>query len=153
MTTAKRFALLLTLSLYALSINLQAQTPAGQDSTEQRKAAAEADDTPTPLAVGPIDGEGTPGKISKFTGANSIGDSTMTEKPGKVGLNTEMPTATLHVNGLQPTAVATNGTNASLLLQTAGGKGGNTTGAGKSGGKGASIALAAGGVGNARRAA
>lgn len=154
MTTAKRFTSLLAFSLFALVINLQAQTPAdqvpnGQDAAVQRKAAAEADEPPTPLAVGPIDGEGTPGKISKFTGANAIGDSIMTEKPGKIGLNTTAPTAALHVNGLQPAAVATNGTTAPLLLQTTGGKGGNTIGAGKSGGKGASISLVAGDGGNA----
>jgi hypothetical protein len=55
----------------------------------------------------------------------------------------------LQVNGLQPAALAINGANATTLLQTSGGKGGNTTGAGKKGGVGASILLAAGNGGNA----
>ena len=92
---------------------------------------------------------GTVGKLAKFTGASAIGDSAATESSYKIGINSSAPSATLQVNGLQPVTVATNGTNASVLLQTTGGKGGNTSGSGKTGGKGASISLVAGNGGNA----
>ena len=107
---------------------------------------------PTPQAVGPIDGEGTAGKIAKFTAANSIGDSTITETAtGRVGVGTSAaPTATLQVNAPTPAPSAINGTNAVTLLQTSGGTGGNTTaGGGKIAGNGASISLVAGNGGSA----
>ncbi len=89
-------------------------------------------------------GSGTTGKIAKFTAATVLGDSIMTENTGKIGINVAPPTATLHVNGLQPAPLATNGTTPAMLLQTSGGKGGNTTGSGKKAGAGASILLSAG---------
>ncbi|HJU55367.1 MAG TPA: tail fiber domain-containing protein [Pyrinomonadaceae bacterium] len=89
-------------------------------------------------------GSGTASKIAKFTAATVLGDSIMTENTGKIGINVAPPTATLHVNGLQPAPLATNGTTPAMLLQTSGGKGGNTTGSGKKAGAGASILLAAG---------
>lgn len=154
MTTAKRFASLLALTLLALVINLQAQTPAGQasqgqDGVEQGKASAEAVEPPPPLAVGPISGEGTSGKISKFTGANSIGNSIITENTGRIGINITPPTARLHVNAATPAPLANNGTAAIPLLQTSGGKGGKTTALGKHGGQGANILLMAGNGGDA----
>jgi Chaperone of endosialidase len=101
-------------------------------------------------AVAPINGEGTTGKIAKFTGVNAIGNSVITESAGKVGVATTVaPTAILQIEGPQPAAVAGLGTNATTLLQTTGGKGGNTTGSGQKGGKGASIALLSGNGGNA----
>ncbi len=92
---------------------------------------------------------GTAGKIAKFTTASNIENSVMTENSSKIGINVAPPTAILHVNGLQPASVAINGTTAAMLLQTSGGKGGNTTGVGKFAGKGASISLLAGTGGNA----
>ena len=62
---------------------------------------------------------------------------------------TATPNATLQINGAQPAPVATNGTIAPSLLRTSGGKGGNTTAAGKKGGTGASIVLLAGYGGDA----
>ena len=115
----------------------------------QPAAVTSAGGGPEPMAFGAISGEGTDGRIAKFTGANAIGDSSLTENQYKIGVNTIGPTATLHVNGLQPAPLATNGATATLLLQTSGGKGGNTTAAGKSGGSGASISLVAGNGGNA----
>src|SRR5215212_7927599 len=99
---------------------------------QEKQPAPEAPVPPTSDA--PVtSASGTPGKIPKFTTASNVEDSVMTENASKIGINVAPPTATLHVNGLQPGALATNGTNAQLLLQTSGGKGGNTTAAGKTG--------------------
>jgi len=104
-----------------------------------------------PLAPTTITGSGTAGQLSKFTSSSTIGNSVVTESAGKIGVGTAAPTATLHVNnGVQPAASATNGTSAPTLLQTAGGKGGNTTGTtGQVAGAGASISLLAGNGGDA----
>ncbi|MBA3714009.1 MAG: hypothetical protein H0W76_16385 [Pyrinomonadaceae bacterium] len=99
-------------------------------------------------AVAPINCEGTTGQLAKFTGNNSIGNSVITESSNKVGVNIT-PTATLQANGSQPAPSATNGTAASVLLQTSVGKGGNTTGTtGQTAGAGASISLVVGNGGN-----
>jgi hypothetical protein len=120
------------------------ETPEKQTQDKQTLAA----EASSPYAVGPINGQGTPGRLAKFTGVNAIGNSVMTESTSKVGVNI-VPTATLQVNGLQPAPLATNGTPASVLLQTIGGKGGNTTGtSGQSAGAGASISLVAGNGGD-----
>ena len=104
---------------------------------------------PTPQAPATITGEGTAGKIAKFTGTHLIGNSVITESAGKINVGANLaPTATLQVNGAQPPAVA-NGTNADNLLQTTGGKGGNTTASSTVGGAGANIVLMAGSGGNA----
>lgn len=120
---------------------------------EQIKVSSEAKETgPTPTAFGPINGEGTTGKIAKFTGANAIGNSIMTESGSRIGVNDTSPSATLQVHSEQPAALPGNGTIASLLLQTTGGKGGNTTGAAagvQTAGAGASISLVAGNGGDA----
>jgi hypothetical protein len=92
-----------------------------------------------------ITGTGTAGKISKFTGASTIGDSVIAESANKIGISTSgAPTAKLQINAGQPAVSANNGTAATTLLQTSGGKGGDTSAAGKTGGKGASISLLAG---------
>ncbi|HJU56267.1 MAG TPA: hypothetical protein VJ715_16915 [Pyrinomonadaceae bacterium] len=116
-------------------------------------SSAAADDSgPTPTAFGPISGDGTNGRIAKFTGANAIANSIMAEASGRIGVNDTSPSATLQVNADQPAALPGNGAIASLLLQTTGGKGGNTTGAAagvQTAGAGASISLAAGNGGDA----
>lgn len=119
-------------------------------SSEPRKETFAAGDTPGPTAIGTITGEGSSGRLAKFTGANQIGNTTVMESAGKVGIGTTVaPNAVLQINGAQPVAVATNGTNAPSLLRTSGGKGGNTTAAGKKGGVGANIVLLAGYGGDA----
>jgi hypothetical protein len=91
-----------------------------------------------------ITGSGTNGKIAKFTGAATIGNSIITEASGKIGIGTPgAPTARLHINGDQPADTAGDGTIASSLLRTSGGKGGKTTASGKRGGTGASLLLMA----------
>jgi hypothetical protein len=124
------------------------QIVVSSETQEKQTLAAEAS---SPYAVGPISGQGTTGRLSKFTGVNAIGNSVVTESVNKVGVNIT-PTATLQVNGLQPAAVAANGTAAATLLQTSGGKGGNTTGTASGvqvAGVGASISLVAGNGGDA----
>src|SRR2546423_1578656 len=95
-----------------------------------------------------ITGSGMNAKVAKFTGASTIGVSPITVSAVSAGINVN-PTATLQVNGLQPATSTNTGTNASALLKTSGGKGGKTTGAGKTGGNGASISLIAGNGGDA----
>ncbi|HWT01893.1 MAG TPA: hypothetical protein VN256_16720 [Pyrinomonadaceae bacterium] len=117
--------------------------------TVSSEAAAAA---PVPTTSAPVDGAGTPGKIAKFTGANTVGDSVITESASaRVGVGTvAAPTAVLEVHRKQPAPLAVNGTAATTLLQTSGGKGGNTTaGGGKLAGAGASISLVAGNGGDA----
>jgi hypothetical protein len=120
-------------------------------SGERRQpAAAAAGTVPSPDAPVTTTVNGTPGKLAKFTGTSTVGNSVVTEGAGgKVGVNVA-PVATLQVNGLQPAPLASNGATAPVLLQTTGGKGGDTTGAsGQSAGAGASISLVAGNGGSA----
>lgn len=118
---------------------------------QPQSETASASEPPTPTAIGTITGEGTPGKIAKFNGANNITNSVLTESAGQVAINAATPTATLQVNALQPVATAGNGTNAPpYLFKTSGGKGGATTGTtGQKGGAGSNIFIVAGSGGNA----
>jgi len=119
-------------------------------NSETRKETLANAPNPTPQAPAALTGEGTAGKIAKFTSAYQLANSVITESAGKVGVGTTVaPNATLQINGAQPAPVATNGTNAPSLLRTSGGKGGNTTAAGKKGGAGANIVLLAGYGGDA----
>jgi hypothetical protein len=127
-------------------------TVTGGTGAEGESAPPEpqAGSDPTPQAVGPITGQGTAGKLAKFTGANSIDASLITESTGKIGLNIAPPAARLHVNGPTPPPLDAGGTAATPLLQTSGGKGGSTTGTdGRKAGPGASLLLVAGNGGDA----
>ncbi len=105
---------------------------------------------PTPNAPSALTGEGTAGKLAKFTAQYQLANSVIAESAGKVGVGTTAaPTATLTVNGAQPAAQPGDGTDATPLVDTTGGKGGNTTTAGQVAGKGASILLRGGNGGNA----
>ena len=55
--------------------------------------------TITPLTSGPITGSGTAGNIAQFTGANTIGNSEITQVGSDIGINVASPTATLDVGG------------------------------------------------------
>ena len=115
-----------------------------------QKGTVSAGPSPEPNAVGTIMGEGTTGKIAKFTGANAIGSSVMTEATGRIGVNVSAPIARLHVSAPALASLATNGTAAVSLLRTSGGKGGDTTGTtGQKGGAGAGLSLVAGDGGDA----
>ena len=67
--------------------------------TEAVTAGGETEATsgPTPSAVATITGQGTAGRISKFTGANAVGDSVMFENTGRIGIGTTTPQQFLHV--------------------------------------------------------
>ena len=106
---------------------------------------------PTPQAPAALTGEGTAGKLAKFTSAYQLVNSVVTESAGKVGVGTAAPTAILEINGPQPGPQPATGTDATPLLKTVGGKGGNTTTAGEIAGRGASITLLAGPGGNAHQ--
>jgi hypothetical protein len=95
-------------------------------------------------------GAGTAGRIAKWTTTTNLGASVIAESAGRVGVGTTaVPNAVLQINGAQPAAVANNGTHATPLLRTTGGKGGDTTATGKKGGTGANIILLAGYGGDA----
>jgi hypothetical protein len=113
--------------------------------------AASSAPSPPPGPLTTPSGSGTTGKIAKWSSSTDLGNSIMTESVNKIGINLATPTATLHVNNptLPPPSI-TNGANATPLLQTGGGKGGNTTGTtGQKAGNGASISIAAGNGGDA----
>jgi trimeric autotransporter adhesin len=121
-----------------------------RQETAQEAASAGSGVSPSPAAPSAITGEGSFGKLAKFGDTYQIGSSAVTEVGGRVGVNAASPAANLHVNAPQPLALASNGTKAATLLQTSGGKGGNTTvGGGKIAGAGAGIVLYAGNGGNA----
>ena len=52
-----------------------------------------------PAPAAPVEGAGNPGKIAKFTAANTVGNSVMTESAGRIGVNTAAPTHMLTVFG------------------------------------------------------
>ncbi|PYT07715.1 MAG: hypothetical protein DMF60_06500, partial [Acidobacteria bacterium] len=52
-----------------------------------------------PEAFGPISGDGTANTIAKFTGANTIANSVLTELGGNVGIGTPNPQGQLHIFG------------------------------------------------------
>jgi hypothetical protein len=76
---------------FALSSALPLAAQQLEGSTNQ-PSAAEA-----PQAVGPISGQGTAGKIAKFTGASTIGNSIITESSSKIGIGTSTPSSKLTV--------------------------------------------------------
>ena len=119
------------------------EQPSKAQASAQQGAVA---DQPTAAAV--EDSVGTPGKIAKWTAADTLSDSVITEDASRIGITSMTPTATLHVDAAQPRVSLSDGTDAGTLLQTSGGKGGDANGA-ATGGKGADIALLAGNGGDA----
>ncbi len=63
------------------------------------KAEEQQSSAPSPTAVGAITGEGAANRVAKFTGPNTIGNSTITEVGGKVGIGVTSPGQSLHVLG------------------------------------------------------
>jgi hypothetical protein len=66
------------------------------DGTLQTTAAADSERTGgakrlTPVAAGLVDGSGTPGVLAKWTTSMNIGDSTIAEVGGNVGIGTTSP--------------------------------------------------------------
>lgn len=70
-------------------------------STTDASASTEISATSprTTRAVGTITGQGTVGYISKFTGANAIGNSVIFENAGKVGIGLTNPAGLLSIKG------------------------------------------------------
>ena len=134
-------------SLGKLRKRVEQVTVTSESQSNTESEAATSAPTPTPT---PITGSGTTGQLTKFTSASTIGNSVVTESGGKIGIATTAPSATLHIFGSQSGASTGNGRATPALLQTAGGKGGNTTGTtGQVAGPGASISLLAGNGGDA----
>lgn len=77
-------------------------------SASGQAGVAQSADAPTTAGVGPINGQGTSGKLAKFSAMTEIGDSVVTEFANRIGVNTTTPTAALHVQGLQPASQAAN---------------------------------------------
>lgn len=153
MTIITRFSLVVALSL-ACTLLCSAQEQAKESATNASTtdSASTANASSSSQEVGPIIGEGDAGRITKFTGPYSIGNSIITENGKRVAVNFNTPIATLQVHAPVMLRVPGDGTNAAPLFQTSGGKGGNTSGlaAGtQQAGAGASILLMAGQGGDA----
>ncbi len=103
-----RFSLLVMTAFFSLVLPVTGQT------TEENTSTASAGEAPQPQAVGTITGQGTTGKIAKFTGTNAIGNSIVTESNSKIGIGIATPSSKLTVQG--------NATSPIIL--------GNNTGAG-----------------------
>jgi len=150
--TLRRLSLTLLVALTLASFgHARAQSPSSEAPAAGSEALA-VDKAPEPQApIAPIKGEGTAGRIPKFTDTYTIKNSVITENvKGLLGVNNTNPTAQVHIYGVPPAAVGGNGTTAPNLIHTAGGKGGATNGTqGWRGGRGASIVLTAGAGGNA----
>ena len=85
-----------TISIAMITVFLLAS--AGAQGQSQQKAAPKAQSQTS--AAGPAGGN-TPGRIAKFTGTKSVGDSNMTEDDsGRIGIGTTLPTSQLTVEGV-----------------------------------------------------
>ena len=72
-------------------------TSALAQGQHQRDASPKA----KPQAGAAAQGSNTPGRIAKFTGSRTVGDSNITEDDtGKIGIGTTLPTSQLTVNGV-----------------------------------------------------
>ena len=76
------------------ALPLAAQAPAENANAQAATVEAVQID-----AVGTITGQGTTGKIAKFTGTNSIGNSIITESSSKIGIGIATPSSKLTVQG------------------------------------------------------
>ena len=88
--------------------------------------AAQQEQPIEPQAVGTISGEGTNGKIAKFTGTNSIGNSILTEYSSRIGIGTALPASKLTViaNATSPIIFGkNNGAGAGVRGESVGGFG------------------------------
>jgi hypothetical protein len=78
---------------------ISASPLAAQAPAENTNAQAAAVEEVQIEAVGTITGQGTTGKIAKFTGTNSIGNSIITESSSKIGIGIATPSSKLTVQG------------------------------------------------------
>ena len=89
-----RSGLAMIVLAFISALPLAAQVPA--ENTSAQAAPVEAVQI---QAVGTITGQGTTGKIAKFTGTNAIGNSIITESSSKIGIGTATPSSKLTVQG------------------------------------------------------
>jgi hypothetical protein len=78
----------------AAALTLAAQTPNERATVETTGMSNQAIE---PQAVGTINGQGTTGKIAKFTGTNAIGNSIITETNARIGIGIATPGSKLTV--------------------------------------------------------
>lgn len=137
--------------VYLAALTLRDQ--AGRVSQQIQELALEGQANQQGEALPPVTdvtGGGTTGRIAKWTGADVLGNASITDSVGRIGIGTLTPTSVLQVNGGQPPALAGNGTTAIAALSVQGGKGGNTTLSGAfTGGTGGGILLFSGAGGDA----
>jgi hypothetical protein len=83
------------ISLFLIKAALLGSAPA------QGQAQKNASTTLKPETSAATQAPSTPGRIAKFTGTKTLGDSNITEDAsGKIGINTTLPTSQLTVNGI-----------------------------------------------------
>ncbi|RYX81562.1 hypothetical protein EON83_23675 [bacterium] len=91
------------------------ETSSGGVETPQPLATpAPSNSDRTTRAVGTITGQGTTGRISKFTGPNAIGNSVLFENGGKVGLGTTTPSGMFTANSTTNNVAAITGSHSNL---------------------------------------
>ena len=86
----------LAIAVLAFTSALPLAAQAQEENTSAQAASAEGVQI---QAVGTITGQGTTGKIAKFTGTNSIGNSIITESSSKIGIGIATPSSKLTVQG------------------------------------------------------
>ena len=86
----------LAIAVLAFTSALPLAAQAQEQNTSAQAASAEGVQI---QAVGTITGQGTTGKIAKFTGTNSIGNSIITESSSKIGIGIATPSSKLTVQG------------------------------------------------------
>jgi hypothetical protein len=89
-----RSGLAIIVLAFISALPLAAQAPAENTSAQAASVGAVQIE-----AVGTITGQGTTGKIAKFTGTNSIGNSIITESSSKIGVGIATPSSKLTVQG------------------------------------------------------
>ena len=89
-----RSCLAIIVLAFISALPLAAQAPAENTSAQAASVGAVQIE-----AVGTITGQGTTGKIAKFTGTNSIGNSIITESSSKIGVGIATPSSKLTVQG------------------------------------------------------
>jgi len=89
-----RSGLAIIVLAFISALPLAAQAPAENTNAQAASVGAVQIE-----AVGTITGQGTTGKIAKFTGTNSIGNSIITESSSKIGIGIATPSSKLTVQG------------------------------------------------------
>ena len=115
--------LTLIINLSVAALNAIGQTSDGRTAVESVPANTEAIE---PQAVGTITGQGTAGKIAKFTGANAIGNSIITESNSRIGIGIATPGSklTVQANASNPLVLGKNtGTGSGVQGESTGGFG------------------------------